>query len=146
MSKLARIAAFDDLSMAYIARSRLEAADILCFLANEYMIGLNWLYSGALGGVQLWVPEGMADAARELLAQELGPEDLADVSAAASDEAISGEAFFEPEAVCPNCGRADIRRNSLRRPLGALSMLTGIPLPFAPRWCKCDTCGHRWRG
>ncbi|WP_298438349.1 hypothetical protein [Geobacter sp.] len=50
---LVTIAQYRDLPEAGLAKSKLEAAGIVCFLDNEYTVGANWLYSNALGGVKL---------------------------------------------------------------------------------------------
>lgn len=58
------IARFRNLSEAHIVRSRLEADGIPCFLADENM---GWLYTAALGGLTLKVPESQKDAAAKIL-------------------------------------------------------------------------------
>ncbi|MDR2743930.1 MAG: DUF2007 domain-containing protein, partial [Desulfovibrio sp.] len=121
MSNLLTVASFDDLSIAYIARSKLEASGIPCFLTNEYLVGINFLYSGAVYGVELKVPENFASDARMLLAGSLPSSGQAQEEAA-SDRGF-GQAPREPEHCCPRCGGADVYRLSLRRPLVALSYL-----------------------
>ena len=151
MADLVSIASFDDLGIASLARARLEAAGIPCFLTNEYLVGLNWLYTRAVGGVELKVPTAEAEEARELLSQDFSAQDLQNLQEWQELQELNDE--IPPEALelltpppsCPHCGSSDIQDNSLRRPLGALSLLTGIPLPFAPRWSKCRNCGKRWR-
>jgi hypothetical protein len=66
------IASFSDLSMAYIARSKLESAGIPCVLENEYLVGIHWFYSNAVGGVTLKVPEDAAAEAAMLLGEDNG--------------------------------------------------------------------------
>ncbi|MCU4386420.1 DUF2007 domain-containing protein [Acinetobacter haemolyticus] len=41
---------------AQIAKTQLEAAGIPAQIENEHTINMNWLYSNALGGVRLLVP------------------------------------------------------------------------------------------
>ena len=167
MSRLVTILAIDDLSIAYLAKGQLEAAGIPCFLANEYTVGVNWMYANALGGIQLQVP---AEAAEEALAVFEGEETFAksdgyegyfdglkNVSLQSEHgHEISGHvhtqsSYAENEKemkkgeICPRYGSGDIEEHSLRRPLGALSFLLGFPLPFAPRWNKCLNCKQRWR-
>ncbi|MGG4603753.1 DUF2007 domain-containing protein [Paenalcaligenes sp. Me131] len=54
---------------AYVARALLESEGIPVFLADEHTITMQWLYSNALGGVRLQVPETFAARAVELLAE-----------------------------------------------------------------------------
>jgi len=55
---------------AQIAKTQLEAAEIPAFIENEHTINMDWLYSNALGGVRILVPESYAEEAKALLAQE----------------------------------------------------------------------------
>lgn len=62
---------------AGLAKSELESYDIPVFLADEYTIGVNNLYSNALGGIKVNVPESYAEYACRVLRQELLPEEEA---------------------------------------------------------------------
>lgn len=62
---------------AGLAKSELESYDIPVFLADEYTIGVNSLYSNALGGIKVNVPESSAEYANRILRQELLPEEEA---------------------------------------------------------------------
>lgn len=55
---------------AHVARALLESEGIPVFLADEHTINMQWLYSDALGGVRLQVPEAFVERAVTLL-QEL---------------------------------------------------------------------------
>jgi hypothetical protein len=55
---------------AHIARARLEAEGIPSFVADEHLIGVNGFYSDVLGGVKLNVPDGWAEAARDVVARD----------------------------------------------------------------------------
>jgi len=52
---------------AHLARTRLEAAGIPCFLSNETLVTLNVMYSPAAGGVRLHVYARDAEPATEVL-------------------------------------------------------------------------------
>ncbi len=52
---------------ALLAKSSLEAAGIPCFIADEYTINMQWLYSDAMGGVRLFVEKADAEKALEIL-------------------------------------------------------------------------------
>jgi hypothetical protein len=48
---------FRDLPEALLAKGLLDSEDIKCFLSDENTVGMNWMWSNALGGVRLWVRE-----------------------------------------------------------------------------------------
>ena len=164
MSGLITVAVFDDLAVACVARSKLEYAGIPCFLENEHMVSVNWLYSNALGGIRLQVPTAAAAEAEALLSEAdangpgddstddypegwraLPAEPGANLYGCGEDAPDGDEALDESPPLCPRCRSAEVDTCSLRRPLGALSWLLGFPLPFAPRWKKCRRCAHHWR-
>jgi hypothetical protein len=53
---------------AYVARGLLESAGIPTVVADDSVIGLNWLLSSAVGGVKVLVPEGYLAEAEDILA------------------------------------------------------------------------------
>lgn len=141
MSKLVTIASYGDLSMAYLAWSKLEGSGIPCFLGNEFLVGVHWLYSNAVGGVELKVPESAAQAAMELLAEETG---LTPDTAEAPME-LETEVPAELELVCPQCGGADIEIKNPARAFAIFSFIIGFPLPFSRERRHCKKCGHVWK-
>jgi hypothetical protein len=115
-----------------MAKSQLESAGVPVFIADESTIGMNWLYSNALGGVKLQVPESLALEAQELLASEVETQATHDLAT----------------VTCPQCGS----KNTgifLDKRSGFLTILTwvflGLPLLFQSKKKKCGDCGHRWR-
>jgi hypothetical protein len=67
---LKTVASFRDLPLAELAKSKLESEGIPCFLANKNLIGINWLYSFALGGVKLQVRKDDAEIAEKILNED----------------------------------------------------------------------------
>jgi hypothetical protein len=53
--------------VAHLARTKLEAAGIPCFLTNENLVSLNRMYSPVAGGVRLHVYQRDAAQAAEVL-------------------------------------------------------------------------------
>lgn len=62
---------------AHVARALLESEGIPVFLADEHTITMQWLYSNALGGVRLQVPEAFVERAVALLQELENSEDAA---------------------------------------------------------------------
>ena len=134
--RLVTIASFSSLGEAYVARSILTAEGIDSYLADEHIVGLNWFYSIAVGGVKLRVCVADAETALLLI----------------RSEPVSPEAFEEAageleEIMCPKCHSTDVTLG-FDRAWGCLFIaiwwLFTIP-PFLIRRWRCKTCGYRWR-
>ncbi|MCW7552334.1 DUF2007 domain-containing protein [Endozoicomonas gorgoniicola] len=109
---------------AWLARGLLDSQDIPAFVFDEHLITMNWLYSNAIGGVRLLVPEVCADSAKELLALESAVED--------------GEEYYR----CQQCGSCDteIQLSGKRRAF-LVFMLIQFPLFPVREFYYCRTCG-----
>ena len=64
------VATFDNQADAHIAKGRLEAEGLSPVLGDNHLVQTDWLYSAALGGIKLQVPEAEAERARVLLTQD----------------------------------------------------------------------------
>jgi len=136
------VAAFPDPAHAHIARGFLEAEGIDSEIADEHVVGIHWLYSNAIGGVKLLVPETDVARARELLGgrSEVSPEESVEFRAIAG----SGDP-------CPSCGSEDVAPSHLAERTKALALLGILPamlaVPFvlwSNEW-HCRDCGHSWK-
>lgn len=114
---------------AHLARARLEAEDIPAFVMDEHTINMQWLYSNALGGVRLQVPQGFEADAAAVLAENREP-DLEDL---------------EPPSTtrCPYCGSCDTHYHQIGRQCAFLVFL-GLQFPLFPvrAGIRCETCGQ----
>ena len=54
---LVTVARFTDPPAAHVTRALLEANGIDAYLRNEFYVGMDWLHSQAVGGVELQVAE-----------------------------------------------------------------------------------------
>ena len=74
------IARYDFVTDAHIALGRLQAEGIEAQLADQHLVQTDWLYSIAVGGIRLLVPEEDEIRARHLLdydwSQELDDESV----------------------------------------------------------------------
>ncbi|MDR6404075.1 MULTISPECIES: hypothetical protein [Chryseobacterium] len=57
MKELVKFKFYESILQANRDREILAESGINSFTANEYLIQSNWLYSQAVGGIQLWVFE-----------------------------------------------------------------------------------------
>ena len=131
---LATVASFRDLQDAQVAISKLESEGVECSLSNEYMVGVLWRLSTAVGGVEVQVAPDDLARARSILesdesAELIGIPDLATA----------------PAAACPTCGSEDLTTVRWLRYAAALATLTGVPIPFWHTRTKCRACGKRFR-
>lgn len=149
MSRWISLASFTSAPEAHIAKGLLENEGIPAQLRNESLVGVHWLYSHAVGGVQLYVPGELARQAQDILekvftadAPDLPDQDQhADLNAAPQETAAPRENDPPP---CPRCGsrESEQHRSGL---MAALSLYFQIPLPFARRYRRCTRCGATWR-
>jgi hypothetical protein len=122
--RLVTIGSYSTPYEAGLVRAELEFFDIDASLADADTIGVNWLWSNALGGVKVQVPESELEEARRVLAAE--PEPL------------------EP-TVCPHCGSADTHYFLDRRASFLTWLVLGIPVVPAFSRTACAACGFRWK-
>jgi len=65
------IATFSHPFEAHLAKGKLESEGIEAFIADENIVGINWLYSNLVGGVKLKVREEDRDRALKLLQEKV---------------------------------------------------------------------------
>jgi hypothetical protein len=73
-------------SAAQLARAALKAAEIPCYLENEYTLNADRFLTGIVGGERLLVPAEFLAEAREVLTPVLSEEELAAEAEAASTD------------------------------------------------------------
>ena len=132
--RLVTIRTYSVLWEADLARVFLEQEGVRALLADENMVGMNWLYCHAVGGIKLQTPESEAPRARELLAER---------------ERKRGEnsADTEESTACPSCGSTNVETVWRGRRACFLSwLLIGIPLFWPLLTKRCVDCGHTWKG
>ena len=133
---LVTLASYRDVIEANVVRSRLESEGIPCFLADEHLVQMNWLYSDAIGGVKLQVVESDVEEAMRILR---GNPELAGFGLGGSDGLKVED--------CLACGSEDVVMDKMPRRLLFLSwLLLGVPILFLKRRWRCEACGHRWKG
>lgn len=133
MEQFKTIASYRDLLLAELAKSKLESEGIYCFLENENLVGVNWLYSFAVGGVKVRVKAEDVEAALEILNKD---------QSSVLDEM---EEDFPPptqDEVCSKCGSSNLELLDASRKAGALSLLLAFPFIFFRKRYRCKDCGH----
>ena len=130
------VASFREPYQAYIAKGRLETEDIPACVLDEHLIQIDWMYSQAIGGVKVQVPEEDFDRARAILKAEYA-EELSSVEEAQLEPA--------PGDLCPRC-----RSDSISPPRYALwslipSLVLLLPVFFRRKKWVCKNCGAQWK-
>lgn len=131
MDKLVVVARYSFPYQAHIAKGLLESEHILAFVADEHTINMQWLYSNAMGGVRLMVPESARERAELVLRNDYS-------------ENVNAELCCDTE-VCPHCGSDDITPVTKgKRVAFAVFILLQFPLYTHDHGMKCNGCGHFW--
>jgi len=60
---------YRDMPAAFVEKSVLENAGIECFLQDDNVVRMDWLWSNAMGGIKLVVRENDAEEAEYILSQ-----------------------------------------------------------------------------
>lgn len=129
MSDMVLLTRLDSLDEAFMARAMLDSAGIDAFIPDEYTLQNSWVWTNALQGVRLMVPEDCVEDAREIL--KISKE---------------SESVYLKDTPCPSCGSEHVINASLKRkPLAAIIAILNIPLPFSRIKYECADCGHRWK-
>jgi len=123
---------------ANIIKTRLEDAEIPCFLTDENVATIQPLYNQAIGGVKLNVFEKDVEEINALLADDLALE-VPEMEAEQLEEKIA----------CENCGSTNVSygiatKNKHSWWVAILSILLMV-YPFKVNKCyHCYKCGHEF--
>jgi hypothetical protein len=125
---------FRDLPDAWVVQSMVDSAGIESVLLDENIVGLDWFWSNAVGGVKLQVRARDAGDAILLLNAER-PREFE----------VPGFGVYQ-QPLCPQCGSMDVSCDGLnRRVTYGLLLFTGLPIPVKVRGWQCYSCRHRWK-
>lgn len=131
--KIVTVYSYTTTAEANLYRTVLEAQGIPAFVADENLIGINFLYSLALGGVRLQVLESDLEAVREILKLD------------ANIESKPGD-----WGNCPKCNSQNvIRAKDLNRDQKLIWVIltfvvSMIPLFPNKQYLRCEDCGKSW--
>ena len=129
---LITIKTFDTAIEAHNLKNRLEVEDIETYIYDEHLIGLNPLYSNAIGGVKVKIKASYLEQANFVL------------------NAIENNVYFNDEKeilTCSGCDSSNINTDyrDFKNLSGVLSFFVSLILFVYPiyfkRKCKCNSCG-----
>ncbi|MFQ5664689.1 MAG: DUF2007 domain-containing protein [Terriglobia bacterium] len=116
--------------------SRLESEGIECFVADEHIVRMIWIYSVFVGGVKLQVKESDAERAKGILAEVPKGAEWAQEQEASP---------AEPQIHCPSCGSGNVYFERIRRRLALAGWFFGLPLRFSKKRWSCWDGGDEWK-
>ena len=125
---------YRDLPEALTVRAKLQSEGIECFLADENAIRLDWFWSNAFGGIRLQLLEENAQAAIDILSEEIPP-------TLAAEE--PGQEYVQPR--CPKCNSLDVKFEEYSGLSLAFLYAFSLPIPIHSNYWKCEECGQKWR-
>jgi hypothetical protein len=131
-NNLVALRKFRDMPEALLAQGALESAGIESSFMDETTIRMDWLWSDAMGGIKLRVKAQDADAAAQLLDQEI-----------LEKFGVEGAGEFE-QPRCPKCNSLNISFRDLDKWCAYGGMMVGLPIPVKDERWKCQTCGYEW--
>lgn len=123
------VANFREPYKAYLTRDLLTAAAIPAVITNEHLVGIDWLYSQAIGGVKVKVPD-------EFFSQALDTLQAFDQAGAGGHQA---EDMLDR---CPACGSPETFAE--RYSLWAIIPLLLFFHPGRRKKWGCRKCPARW--
>ncbi|MEM8966424.1 MAG: DUF2007 domain-containing protein [Bacteroidota bacterium] len=134
--ELVTIKTFDNPIEAHLMKSKLENENIICFLFDENIVGLNPLYNITVGGVKLKVSKIDLDEAATII-----------------EETINSPLTNDQGNIinCPNCQSEDIYSGfkSMKGARGILSAIVSFLLMVFPIYYKtvykCKSCGNEFK-
>jgi hypothetical protein len=125
---LVTIARFSYPHEAHVARGLLDSEGIPAFVADEHTIAMQWLYSDAIGGVKVQVPEPFVVQAKELLNSDF------------SQSLVEEQGFDAPQ--CPNCKSHEVEFEIKgKKPAFIVFLITHFPLWPFKKVLRCRSCG-----
>lgn len=125
---------FSQPMQAHLIKGKLESGGIRCFIADEHLISVNWLYSNAIGGIKLQIKKTDVEKAKKILSEDQRIKSNEDRKKIKSDD------------LCSRCGSEDIYFEKYNRKKYFWSwLLLGIPIPFLKRKWKCQSCSYEWK-
>jgi hypothetical protein len=123
---------YRDMTDALTDRMVLEGAGIECYLFDENMVRLDWLWSNLLGGVKLVVRKEDVEESELLLGQNV-PEKFD----------LEGAGQYE-QPRCPKCGSMDVSFEGLMKRVAGAGLFLGLPIIVKMNGWNCNSCEHQW--
>jgi len=132
IDKLITIGKFSQTPEAHIVKGKLESMGVECFLQDQHLVSINWLYSNAIGGVKLQVKSSDVPRAFEILSKHQGshPKKMEDNN--------------KTEFNCPKCNSDEVQFGEFSKKLAFITWLF-LTVPLIKKKWKCNNCDFQWK-
>ena len=132
------VASFREAYKAHILKGRLEAEGIPAMVTDEHLVSINWLYSQAIGGVKVGVPDELYEDALQIIGN-------ADSRNKDKPEGPKKEnETVELHDQCPSCGSDQVSPTLYSKWSLVPSLLFLLPIFFGRKKWHCGVCGSTW--
>jgi DNA-directed RNA polymerase subunit RPC12/RpoP len=122
---LVTVAAYRQVIDASVMKSVLDGHGVECWLADENMVTMDWMYSDFIGGVKLQVRRSDLEDARRILKEG---------------------AITEEGMPCPACGSKRTRYERYSRKLSIFSFFFMLPFTVPKNEWLCLECSRKFTG
>jgi len=133
-SDFVTVATFSRPVEAHLAKTKLESEGIPCFVTDEQLVQVNWLFPNTIGSVKLKVHATYMRRAQDVLRPKPRLVVVAEDNAEIPDD----------ELICPRCRSFDVYRRRQRFAAVAAAVF-GFIVPWLGRKWMCKQCGYRWK-
>ncbi|MCB9033805.1 MAG: hypothetical protein H6553_08210 [Chitinophagales bacterium] len=138
---LVKIETYLNAYQAQIAKSKLDANNIYCYLKDEEIVQQDWLRTIAYGGVKLYVRKEDETIAKTILEQE-SIEEYLDYK---SDEEQATDFPIYEGKPCIYCGSTNTRKQKFNKSAMAVGIfLLGLPFLFPSKKHYCFSCNEEF--
>ncbi len=128
-----KVASFREAYKAHILKGHMEAEGIPAVVNDEHVASINWLYSQAIGGVKVSVPDELYEDALQIIHNIETP-------GIPEKESESVELHDQ----CPFCGSQKVSPTLYSKWSLVPSLLFLFPIFFGRKKWHCGTCGKKW--
>jgi len=132
---------------AIVAKGRLEAEGVFCFLKDELTVQILPFHSNAVDGIKLQVREDDFDRAVEILKESDYANEEEPLPLTEKEQRYNEKFFTEKgEKTCPFCDSDEVFRVKKLGWIFALtSLLLAIPTPFFQKRYYCFDCKQKFK-
>ena len=129
------VASFETAPAAWIFRNRLADLGLNSIVVDEHTVNIYWLYSNAIGGAKVQIPESeVAEFTSALAGQDEFR--FPNINNDLTDNLTS----------CPQCHSIEIHVTKWpKRLIFLIWLIIGFPIPIYAETTTCDDCGFEER-
>lgn len=130
------VASFETAPAAWIHRNYLAQNGLSAIVTDEHTVNVYWLYSSAIGGVKVQIPESEMSEYRQLVGSP--PAEIVDTKLA--------DCLDSDLTNCPKCDSIEISIIKWpKRLIFLIWLVLGFPIPIYAPILVCNECGFRQR-